>query len=173
MDYVRGPLHGTFVSGLRNIRAVETESIAILRTQVRRSASYPLLRERLNRHIEDTRVQMGRLDVILDGMRESNSVLMDITTSIMGGLAALSQAATADEILRNTVADLALENLEIASYRALIIMAREIGHDEAANLLQQSLGEEMEMAHWLQEHLADITYSYMEEQAREFSSEGR
>lgn len=58
-----------------------------------------------------------------------------------------------DEVVKNSLSDYAAENLEIASYRAIIALARELGDRETALLCEQILWEEEEMAAWLEEHL--------------------
>jgi ferritin-like metal-binding protein YciE len=49
--------------------------------------------------------------------------------------------------------DFATENLEIASYNAIITAARDLGEDYVARTCEQILRDEQEMAGWLQENL--------------------
>ena len=89
----------------------------------------------------------------------------------MGGLATLENDDTDDEVLRNTFADFAFENYEIASYTSLIGLARASGADAAVPLLEENLHEEEQMAAWLESNIGNLTSAYVDlrsggEQAR-------
>ncbi|MGA7327216.1 MAG: DUF892 family protein, partial [Rhodomicrobium sp.] len=90
----------------------------------------------------------------------SRSVLKDNTMSLFANLAALGHAAAQDEIVKNSLADFAFENYEIASYKSLIQLAQETGNQDAVQPLRQTLSEEEAMAHWLDEHLPDVISTY-------------
>ena len=70
-------------------------------------------------------------------------------------------AATEDEVLKNTYADLAFENFEIASYKSLITMAEAAGEPEIATACRNTLAEEQAMADWLDSHVVPITQAYL------------
>ncbi len=93
---------------------------------------------------------------------ESRSVLKDNALSLTGNLAAVAHALTQDEILKNSIANFAFENFEIASYKSLIQLADETGHSEASEPLNETLREEQAMAQWIDGHLADVTHTYLE-----------
>jgi hypothetical protein len=58
-----------------------------------------------------------------------------------------------DEITKNFLADYAAEHFEIASYKALIATAEQIGEHQCIPVLREILREEEAMARWLEEHL--------------------
>jgi ferritin-like metal-binding protein YciE len=58
-----------------------------------------------------------------------------------------------DEVVKNFLSGHAAENLEIASYRAIIVLAQELGDRETTLLCEEILWEEEAMAAWLKEHL--------------------
>lgn len=155
-----------FVTGLRNAHALETEAMSIMRAQVSRLEHYPELEARLKQHMTETEQQKDRLETILDGLGESRSALKDMAASIMGSTAAMSHAVAGDEILKNSFADFAFENFEIASYRSLITMAKESGHLDAVPLLEKTLAEEEAMAKWLEQNLPAITSAYLARETR-------
>ncbi len=157
-----------FVTGLRNAHAVENQALELMNRQVERIENYPEIKQRLERHIQETHGQIERLDRILDGLNESRSVLKDNALSFMGNMAALAHSAAQDEILKNSIANFAFENFEIASYKSLIQLAEETGNGSAAQPLQQSLDEEEAMADWLDQHLPEVTSTYLR---REVSGE--
>jgi ferritin-like metal-binding protein YciE len=150
-----------FVTGLRNAHALETEAEQIIKRQLERLDDYPKLAARLRDHLAETERQKQRLDQILGSMSETTSTLKEGAMSLMGNMAAMAHMPAGDEVLKNTFADLAFENYEIASYKSLITMAQACGAPEAQPLLQQSLQEEQGMARWIDENVEEITRQYM------------
>jgi ferritin-like metal-binding protein YciE len=150
-----------FVTGLRNAHALETEAEQIIKRQLERLTDYPQMIEMLRAHLQDTERQKERLDQILGSMSESTSALKEGAMSIIGSLAALAHVPADDEVLKNTFANLAFENYEIAAYKSLLTMAKACGATNAQGLLQQSLQEEQRMAQWIDENVEDITRQYL------------
>lgn len=151
-----------FVVGLRNAHALENEALSIMNRQLDRLESYPELAQRLRLHVDETEGQIDRLDAILEGLSEDASTLKDTAASVMGNMAALGHTVAGDEILKNTFADYAFENYEIAAYRSLLAMAEQGAFMEAMPLLQQSLEQEEDMARWLEGQLKPFTLRYVE-----------
>lgn len=80
----------------------------------------------------------------------------------MGTMAALGHSMAGDEIIKNSLANFAFENYEIAAYSSLLTLA-DAGHfGEAKRLLEQSLAEERAMAKWLEENLPMVTLQFAE-----------
>lgn len=155
------PTRDLFVVGLRNAHAVENEALSIMNRQIDRLENYPELSARLRTHVEETNGQLKRLDDILGSLGEDNSTFKDVAASFMGNMAALGHSMAGDEILKNSFADYAFENYEIAAYRSLITMAETCGALAAVPLLKASLEEEQAMAEWLEMHLPQVTQRYI------------
>jgi ferritin-like metal-binding protein YciE len=153
---------GAFVQGLKNAHAMETQAIAIMRPQAARTENYPEVKERLERHIAETTDQIKRLEEILERLGHSSSTVRDATMSAAGTVATLAHSAAADEILKNSFANFAFENYEIAAYQSLITLARAAGAEDALENLQLNLDEEEAMASWLSDNLAVVTQKYVE-----------
>lgn len=150
-----------FVTGLRNAHAMENQALSIMKAQHSRIENYPDVAQRLEVHIRETEGQRERLATILDKLGEGNSTLKDAALSISGSLAALGHAIADDEILKNSFANFAFENYEIAAYQSLITVAARGGYSSAIELLRKSLDEEMDMARWLDENLEKVTLKYV------------
>jgi len=103
-----------FIAGLKNAHAMEKQALSVMRPQVKRIENYPEIAEKLETHIIETEGQIERLELILTSLAEEPSSLKDFTLWVTGSMAALSHAAAADEILKNSMANFAFENLEIA-----------------------------------------------------------
>ena len=150
-----------YVTGLRNAHALEHEAINIIDRQLERLDDYPEVRERLRLHRGETEQQIVRLEEVLGALGESQSGLKDAALSVMGNMAALSHAIADDEILKNSFANCALENFEIASYKSLITMAQAGGFQGGVSALEASLREEQEMARWCEQSIEQITTRYL------------
>lgn len=62
-----------------------------------------------------------------------------------------------DEILKNSFANFAFENFEIAAYKSLLILAELGGHGNVTSARLANLKEEQAMAQWLDENVAAVT----------------
>jgi len=149
-----------FVTGLKNAHALEKQALSIMEPQVARIENYPEVADMLRNHIEETNGQIARLDEIMDRLDVSASGIKDTALSMVGGMAALGHSMAGDEILKNSFANYAFENFEIASYKSLMILAEEGGFRDALPLLQQTLTEEQRMAEWIDQSLPMITRRY-------------
>ncbi|CDX46980.1 conserved hypothetical protein [Mesorhizobium sp. ORS 3359] len=150
----------TFITGLRNAHAMENQALSIMRPQVERIENYPQVAERLRVHIAETEGQIKRLESLLEGVEEGTSTIEDAVMSAVGSAAAMGHSMAGDEILKNSFANFAFENYEIAAYKSLITLGRVIGYTQAADSLQQSLEEELAMAKWLEHNLEAVTMQF-------------
>jgi ferritin-like metal-binding protein YciE len=162
-------LREVFIVGLKNAHALEHQALSIMTPQVSRIENYPEVADRLQEHIEETNGQITRLDEILSDLGQSSSSLKDAALSMSGGMAAIAHSFAGDEILKNSFANYAFENFEIASYKSLLTLARDGGFQAFVPLLQQILTQEEEMAQWIDERLPMITRRYVELSAAEGS----
>jgi ferritin-like metal-binding protein YciE len=78
----------------------------------------------------------------------------------MGTVAALGHSIAGDEIIKNSLANFAFENYEIAAYNSLIVFAQAGMFNQAIDLLQQNLSEEEEVAEWLRQNLRSVTLQF-------------
>jgi ferritin-like metal-binding protein YciE len=151
-----------YVTGLRNAHALETEALSIMQRQIDRLENYPDVLQRLEQHRRETEQQVRRLEDLMAGFDESRSTVKDAAASLMGTLAALGHSMAGDEILKNTFANNAFENYEIAAYKSLIALADATGNTEHTKLLEQTLDEEIAMASWLDENVEAVTLRYLQ-----------
>jgi len=151
-----------FITGLQNAHALEQQASQIIQRQLDRIESYPDVAERLRQHLDETRTQQGRVEEILSSMNETHSALKDFGAGFMGNMATLAHTPAPDEILKNSFANLAFENYEIAAYTSLIALGEANGASSALTALKQTLKEEQDMAKWVADHLRAITLTYLE-----------
>ena len=155
-----------FVVGLRNAHAVEHQALALMDRQIDHLSHYPEVAQRLKAHRIETEGQIERLEEVLHSFDEKASVVKDATLGLVGNLAALGHVFAPDEILKNSFANFAFENFEVASYKSLITVAETGGFGQALPLLQRTLDEELAMARFCDETLPGITRKYLELRAR-------
>ena len=155
-------LQGVYVTGLRDAHALENQALAMIDRQLERLVRYPEMAERLRLHRDETGQQIIRLQTILAELDEEPSMLKDAALSLTGNMAALSNSVAGDEVLKNSFANLAMENYEIASYTSLITMAEVVGAPGGIPLLRETLAEERAMAAWVHDHIEHTTRRYLE-----------
>ncbi len=151
-----------FITGLKNAHAVEKQALSIMTPQVARIENYPEVAERLRSHIDETNGQIERLDELLAKLDTNTSTLKDMGLGLTGSMAAMAHSVAGDEIIKNSFANYAFENFEIASYRTLLVLAEDGAFADATNALQQSLDEEERMAQWILESLPMVTRRYVD-----------
>ncbi len=156
-----GEAHDVFMTGLRNAHAMEKQALSIMKPQIDRIENYPDVAARLRQHVGETEGQVKRLETLLERFGENPSALKDTMMSMAGGMAALGHTPAGDEILKNSFANFAFENYEIAAYNSLITLAQAAGETDAISVLQENLSEEEDMADWLEMNLPAVTEQYV------------
>ncbi|KKX27613.1 ferritin-like domain-containing protein [Rhizobium sp. LC145] len=149
-----------FVTGLKNAHAMENQALSIMKPQVKRIENYPEVARKLEQHIRETEGQITRLEEVLDSLSEDRSMLKDVALSFTGSMAAMGHSIAGDEILKNSFANFAFENYEIAAYKSLITIADLGGFPGHVAALKANLDEEMAMAKWLDENLRSVTVKF-------------
>jgi ferritin-like metal-binding protein YciE len=149
-----------FITGLRNAHAMENQALSIMKPQVSRIENYPDVARRLEQHITETDGQLRRLEELLSSLGEDNSTLKDLALSFTGSMAAMGHTMAGDEILKNSFANFAFENFEIAAYKSLLTVAELGGFPSSVSALTANLNEERAMARWLEDNLRAVTIKF-------------
>ena len=159
-------IRNSFITGLENAHALEKQAIQLMERQVERFENYPEMSDLLRRHIVETEGQIRRLDEALHSFGADRSILKDMATQFMANLAAAGHMPMADEVLKNTFANHAFENFEIASYKSLIAMAEASGNQKFIPALQESLREEEKTAQAVYDMIVPITQKFLTRSAQ-------
>ena len=149
-----------YVTALRNAHALETEALQIMQRQVERLEHFRRWSRGSAPHPE-TEGQQRRVAEALHALGEDRSMMKEAVMGIMGNMAALAHTVAGDEILKNTFANHAFENFEVASYKSLIAMTEAAGHSQFLSGFQQTLREEEAMARFIYENVETITRKYL------------
>ncbi len=158
-------MHDTYITGLKNAHALESQAIQLLSRQAERIENYPDHASMIRTHLAESETQLKRLESILERHGTSHSMLKDFVTGLTGNIAALAHAPMQDEILKNTFANYAFEHFEIAAYRSLIALAEATGDAQAIPVLQQSLAEEEKTAEMIGAVIEKTTLEYAQREA--------
>ena len=153
------------IVGLRNAHAMETQARELMERQSERTGEYPEVQAKLRRHLDETRQQLQRLEDCLERCGESESKFKDVAMSTVANIMAMGHAMASDEILKNTFANNAFENYEIAAYKSLLALSKRAGID-LSSPLEASLREEQQMAEWIDTHVEDVTLQYLAKEER-------
>ena len=152
--------HGIFITGLRNAHALEKQALQIMNRQVERLQNYPEMEAALRRHIAETEQQRARLEEVLGSYDTSTSSVKEGVLGFVGNLMAMGHTPAQDEVLKDTFANQAFENYEIATYKSLITMAEAAGHTNLTPF-EQTLREEERMASEVAGMVEAITRKYL------------
>jgi ferritin-like metal-binding protein YciE len=156
----------TFVVGLRNAHAMEVQARELMERQSERLDEYPEVKAKVAAHLQETNEQLKRLERCLEACGESTSSLKDTAQSMMANMQAVAHSAASDEILKNTFANNAFENFEIAAYKSLIALCGAAGAAEAKAELEASLKEEQRMAAWIDSNVEKVTMEFLAHQGQ-------
>jgi len=139
-------LQDLYIAELKDLYSAENQLLKALPKMIK-AASTPELQQAFEEHLEQTRGHVQRLEEIFEKLDQNPK------GKKCKGLEGIVEEAkeTMNEIEDPAVLDAALiagaqkvEHYEMASYGCVRTWARQLGDEEAANLLQQTLDEEAE-----------------------------
>lgn len=151
-----------YVTALQNTHAVEMQALQIMQRQVERLQHYPEMEAALRSHIQETQGQRERLEEVLHGLAEGPSTLKEGFLGFVGNMMALGHTPAQDEILKNTYANHAFENFEIAAYTSLLVIAEAAGQSASLAGFEKSLEEERAMARTVADLIQPTTRRYLD-----------
>ena len=137
-------LHDAFIDELRDTYDAEKQLVKALPKLAKASSSQEL-REAFESHLEETRGQVERLEQVFASIDEK------VRGKHCDGIAGIIEEGKTimEEDFDDGTMDACLiaagqraEHYEMAAYGTLVAWARAMGHDDAADLLQETLEEE-------------------------------
>lgn len=140
-----GKLKEFFVEELKDIYFAENELLKALK-KMEKAATSQALKEKISLHHTTTQEQMTRLDEVFSvvGEKPSKKKCEGILGILKDGEAVVEDTDS-DTMVRDAAIIIAMqkaEHYEISSYGSLAELARTLGLDEAAALLEETLDEE-------------------------------
>jgi ferritin-like metal-binding protein YciE len=137
-------LHDAFIEELRDVYDAEKQITKALSRMIKAAAS-DALRSAFESHLEETRQQIDRLEQVFESLDvrargkhcDGIAGIIEEGRDVMGE--DLDEAAMDATLI---AAAQRVEHYEMAAYGTLVSWARVMGHEEAAELLQETLDEE-------------------------------
>jgi ferritin-like metal-binding protein YciE len=151
-----------YVSSLKSTHGLEMMALQIMERQVERLQNYPEMEAALRRHITETHAQRDRLEEALGAVNETPSTVKEGFLGFVGNMMALGHVPAQDEILKNSFANQAFENFEIAAYTSLLAITEAAGQSAHLTAFQQSLREEQAMAQTVADLVRPTTLRYVQ-----------
>jgi ferritin-like metal-binding protein YciE len=139
-----GTLHDAFIDELRDTYDAERQLAKAL-PKLAKAASNPDLRQAFESHLEETQGHIERLEQVFESLDEK------VRGKHREGIAGIIEEGKTimEEDFDDTTMDACLiaagqraEHYEMAAYGTLVAWAEAMGHNEAVELLQQTLDEE-------------------------------
>jgi ferritin-like metal-binding protein YciE len=137
-------LHDAFIDELRDTYDAEKQLVKAL-PKMAKAATAPELRAAFESHLEETQGQVARLEEVFASLDEK------VRGKHCEGLAGILEEGKSmmEEDFEDDTMDAVLiaaaqraEHYEMAAYGTLVAWARAMGHNEAAELLEETLNEE-------------------------------
>jgi ferritin-like metal-binding protein YciE len=137
-------LHDAFIDELRDAYDGEKQLVKAL-GKLAKAATSPALKDAFQSHLAETEGQIERLEQVFEAMDEKAK------GKHCDGIAGIVEEGKSimDEELDDDAMDACLiaaaqraEHYEMAAYGTLVAWARAMGHEEAADLLEETLEEE-------------------------------
>jgi ferritin-like metal-binding protein YciE len=146
---------------LRDAHAMEQQAEKMLKAQSERLEHYPVLKARIDEHLQETLGQQQLLDECLKRYDESSSTLKDLMGKLMAFGQAIGGMTMSDEVVKGAMSGYVFENIEVAMYTVLIAAANAAGDIETQAACEKILLQEEAMAQWLKDHLPEITQAFL------------
>lgn len=151
----------TLATWLKDAYAMEQGIVEILERQLGQMDEMPDAREKIIQHLELTKTQAERVRACVEHLGEDVSGVKAGLANFLGALQGMSTVMANDKIVKNALANYAIEHFEIASYMANAAAARDLGYEEIASVCETIIMEEQDMADWLEMQLPMITRQHM------------
>lgn len=103
----------------------------------------------------------------------SASGMKDLGAKFTAMMQGLSGTVMADEVVKGAMASYTFEHLEVSAYRCLVAAADQAGDAETARVCGEILQEELSMAAWLDDHLPQVTRTFLQRAAADMSEAKR
>jgi ferritin-like metal-binding protein YciE len=158
---------------LRDAHAMELQAEQMLSGMAGRIKNYPMLKSRIEEHIEETKNQARMVERCIQARGGDVSKMKDTAAQILAFAQAASGIFMGDEVMKGALAGYTFEHMEIASYRILIAAAEALGDQQTAMTCRQILAEEEAMAEWLADNVGPLTKEFLDRQENQYAEAKR
>jgi len=154
-----------FISWMNDAYTMEESIIPVLENHIQDAKDHPQLQAKLKDHLDETHHHAAVVKECLQRLGKSPSTVKSTMAAMTGKVQGMSTGMADDELIKDGLSDFSTEYFEIASYKALITAARDLGEMECEQAFQEILYEEQKMAAWLDEQLPLLVQHTMRQAA--------
>jgi ferritin-like metal-binding protein YciE len=145
-----------FMSWLKDAYGMEVSLIEVLERRVDDAEGHPQMQAMDRQHLEETRRHAEMVKARIEALGEETSSIKSGMSKLTGMFQGMATKPANDALVKNALADFAAEQFEIASYKALMIGAQELGDQETAEMCDRIIQDEENMAKFLEDNLPGI-----------------
>ena len=146
---------------LKDAYAMEQGIVEVLERQVDQFDGMPEAQGKIREHIAVTKTHADRMRACVEQLGDNVSHVKSGVANFLGAAQGMSTVMANDKIVKNAMADYAVEYFEMASYMILVSAARELGYEDIASVCEGIITEEQDMADWLEEQLPMVTRQHL------------
>lgn len=157
-------LRDKLISDLRDAHAMETQITKALESQVKDTDKHPQIQARIQEHLEETQIHAQRMADCLSAYNETPSSVKSLGAKAMGNVIGAAGGSRSDALAKTARDDYMTEHMEIATYLLLITEAQALGDTSTVLAAQSNLRDEMRMADWLEQHMAEAVVLSLQEE---------
>jgi ferritin-like metal-binding protein YciE len=157
----------TLIAWLNDAYAMENNLIQTLENHASDAKGHPMMQAKIEEHLQATRHHAELVKGCVERLGSSTSAIKTGLSNLMATVQGIGTSAASDELVKNALSDYAAEHFEIACYTSLFTAAQALGETEVAQICQQILRDEQDMASWLQQQIPMVTQEFVSLQARE------
>ncbi|MFT3891153.1 MAG: DUF892 family protein [Anaerolineales bacterium] len=151
----------TLTTWLKDAYAMEKGIEEILERQIDQAKDMPEAQAKLREHLALTKTHADRVKGCVERLGDNVSHVKSGLANMLGAIQGMSTAMANDKMLKNAMANYAIEYFEISAYMANAEAARELGHEDIAQVCDSIMREEQEMADWLEMQIPMVTRHVM------------
>lgn len=149
------------VSWLNDAYAMEEAVVQILEKQQGQAKGMPDLEQAITTHLAQTKHHAELVKNALNELGSSTSSVKSGLATVMGWMQGMSTGPAGDTLVKDSIADYAVEHFEMASYRSIRAAAEQLGLTNVVGMADEILPQEEWMANFLNTHLAGVTQHAM------------
>jgi ferritin-like metal-binding protein YciE len=149
------------IDWLHDAYAMERGLEVTLRKQAENEDVQNAVRVRMRIHLDETAEHANRLQRCLEMLGSAPPAVKSAAGQVMEMGKGFASKFTRDERVKDFLGSYSAECFEVACYKSLIAGARAAGEEKIVPLLKANLGEDKEMAEWLDMNVEPVTREYL------------
>ncbi|MGI5835657.1 MAG: DUF892 family protein [Chloroflexota bacterium] len=154
-------LRDQIIDWLNDALSIEEGVEQVLNRQLDDAKDHPQVRKMIEEHIKETKQQGDTIRNRIQQLGGSPSRVKTTVGKVQGWLQGVSTQPAEDRLVKDLVANQAAENLEIATYTAIIEAAKLIGDNETASICEQIRQQEQATAKKIEQMLPTVVRDFM------------